>query len=318
MSNPFSEKIDQLLRPYQDYISRETFCQLVDINKAITIPKGKLVSADHKAFLLLAGIIRGYYLDADGNDVTHLFIFGGTTYGSDFLTNDKPHMCNLGALVECTAVELNRVVLLTKIESDPCLMMAYIHKLVSGLEKGISIYRQPRQSGAHCFVSRDYAGVPEPHSPGHPGRKLTTVKIGGARMEDFTKQEPISSRFGAKTTARQITRQYDLRRKNVIVTGGYSGVELEITKALALAGAEVLVPVRNLQKAQAALKGISHVRMDTMNLMKAESIDAFTTRFLATEKPLHPLINDAGIMVTVLNQSSWPFPAYGATLAPPL
>lgn len=35
--------------------------------------------------------MRGFYLDAEGNDVTHMFVFVGNTYGSDFLTTDKPH-----------------------------------------------------------------------------------------------------------------------------------------------------------------------------------------------------------------------------------
>lgn len=51
MSNLSSEKIDQFLKPYQKTIDRETFCQLVDIHKGIIIPKGELISADHKAFL---------------------------------------------------------------------------------------------------------------------------------------------------------------------------------------------------------------------------------------------------------------------------
>lgn len=137
MNNPFSEKIDQILEPYRDYISQETFCQLADVKKTITLPKGELVSADHKAFLLLSGIIRGYYLDADGNDVTHLFLFEGTTYGSDFLTTDKPHVCNFEAIEECTVVELNRAALLTRIKSDPGLMMVYIHMLEEALKRKI-------------------------------------------------------------------------------------------------------------------------------------------------------------------------------------
>jgi len=121
---------------------------------------------------------------------------------------------------------------------------------------------------------------------------------------ETTKQEPIKSRYGAKTTAKQIAKQYDLNGKNVIVTGGYSGVGLEITKALVMAGAKVLVPVRNKQKAQATLKGIPNVEMDTMNLMEPDSIDAFADRFLATGKPLHLLINDAGIMAPPLKRDS--------------
>ena len=121
-------------------------------------------------------------------------------------------------------------------------------------------------------------------------------------MENQTKQEPIQSKFGAKTTADQIARACDLKGKNVIVTGGYSGVGMEITKALAKAGAQVLVPVRNKEKALAALGSIPQVEMDAMNLMDPASIDGFAERFLATGKPLHILINDAGIMAPPLRR----------------
>jgi len=137
MNDKFVSKIDQMLKQYNGYISRETLNQLVDIHKSIVIPKGDLISADHKSFLLLSGIIRGYYLDADGNDVTHMFIFEGTTYGSDFLTTDKPHMCSFEALEECIAVEINRTVLLEKIKSDSSLMMEYIHMLEEALKRKI-------------------------------------------------------------------------------------------------------------------------------------------------------------------------------------
>lgn len=123
-------------------------------------------------------------------------------------------------------------------------------------------------------------------------------------MENITKQEPIKSKFGAKSTAKEIASQYDLRGKNAIVTGGYSGVGLEITKALAKAGAKVLVPVRNIQKAKIALKNIPNIEMDIMNLMEPDSIDAFAERFLSTGKPLHILINDAGIMAPPLRRDS--------------
>lgn len=123
-------------------------------------------------------------------------------------------------------------------------------------------------------------------------------------MSYKTKQEPIKSKFGPKTTAKEIAGKYNLSGKNVIVTGGYSGVGLEITKALAQAGAKVLVPVRNIKKAQSALRNIPNVEMDTMDLMNAESIDAFANRFISTGKPLHILINDAGIMAPPLKRDS--------------
>ncbi|MFT4147091.1 MAG: SDR family NAD(P)-dependent oxidoreductase [Mobilitalea sp.] len=123
-------------------------------------------------------------------------------------------------------------------------------------------------------------------------------------MGQVTKQEPIKSSFGPKSTAKDVIKKYNLRGKNAIVTGGYSGVGLEITKALARAGVNVLVPVRNIQKAQASLKNIPNVKMDTINLMEPDSIDAFAERFLATGEPLHILINDAGIMAPPLRRDS--------------
>lgn len=119
-----------------------------------------------------------------------------------------------------------------------------------------------------------------------------------------TKQEPVSSRFSAKSTAKEIVKGYDLKGKNAVVTGGYSGIGLEITRALAQSGARVLVPVRNMQKAQNALKNIPHVETDTLDLMDPDSIDAFAGRFLSRREPLHILINDAGIMAPPLRRDS--------------
>ncbi|MFL0195050.1 Crp/Fnr family transcriptional regulator [Clostridium sp. WILCCON 0269] len=137
MNNKFTLKIEQILKHYKKYINEETLNKLVDFNKSITIKKGSIIPTEHKVYLLLSGIIRGYYLDMDGNDVTHLFIFEGSIYGSDFLTIDKPHVCNFETLVECTAIELNRTVLLNQIRTHQGLMMAYINMLEESLKQKI-------------------------------------------------------------------------------------------------------------------------------------------------------------------------------------
>ncbi|MNN23878.1 oxidoreductase [compost metagenome] len=51
-----------------------------------------------------------------------------------------------------------------------------------------------------------------------------------------------------------------------------------------------------------ALKDIPGVEMDTLDFMDPESIDAFAQRFLETNRPLHMLINSAGIMATPLRR----------------
>jgi hypothetical protein len=79
-----------------------------------------------------------------------------------------------------------------------------------------------------------------------------------------TKQEPIKSGYGARTEARDAVGRRDLTGKVAIVTGGYSGLGLETTKALAGAGAIVVVPARTPEKAQKALVGIANVEQDRL------------------------------------------------------
>lgn len=109
-------------------------------------------------------------------------------------------------------------------------------------------------------------------------------------------QQPIGSGFNAKSTASDVIKNIDLTGKVAVVTGGNTGIGLETTKVLAAAGAQVIVPARDIEKAKKNLKGIVNVEIVAMNLMSPTSIDAFTEKFIASGRPLHILINNAGIM----------------------
>ncbi len=119
-----------------------------------------------------------------------------------------------------------------------------------------------------------------------------------------TLQAPIGSGFGAATTAQEIVANIDLSGKTAIVTGGYAGMGLEITKALTAAGATVIVPARDRAKAQLSLGTVANTELESLDLMDAASIDGFATRFLASNRPLHILINNAGIMYPPLERDS--------------
>ena len=47
-----------------------------------------------------------------------------------------------------------------------------------------------------------------------------------------TNQKPTGSNFGAKSEPSEVLAGIELHGKNVIVTGGYSGIGLETTRAL--------------------------------------------------------------------------------------
>lgn len=117
-------------------------------------------------------------------------------------------------------------------------------------------------------------------------------------------QQPIGSGFGAGSTASDVIKGIDLTGKIAIVTGGNAGIGLETTKTLAAAGATVIVPARDLEKAKKNLQGIPNVELETMDLIDPLSIDAFASRFLASDRPLHLLINNAGIMWVPLRRDS--------------
>jgi NAD(P)-dependent dehydrogenase (short-subunit alcohol dehydrogenase family) len=111
----------------------------------------------------------------------------------------------------------------------------------------------------------------------------------------LTQQTPIGSGFGAATTASEVIRGCDLRGKIAIVTGGSSGIGLEATRVLRTAGARVIVPARDCALAATKLQGLDGVEINAMDLIDPASIDAFAESFLATGRPLHILVNSAGI-----------------------
>ncbi|MNQ27134.1 Fatty acyl-CoA reductase [compost metagenome] len=117
-------------------------------------------------------------------------------------------------------------------------------------------------------------------------------------------QQPIGSGFDATSTTSDVIKGIDLKGKIVIVTGGNTGIGLETTKTLANAGATVIVPARDVEKAKKNLEGIKNVEIEIMDIMNPDSIDAFAEKFLLSNRPLHLLINNAGIMWVPLRRDS--------------
>lgn len=117
-------------------------------------------------------------------------------------------------------------------------------------------------------------------------------------------QQPTGSGFNAGSTADDTIKGIDLSGKTAIVTGGNVGIGLETTKTLAAAGATVVVAVRNTEKAGNNLKEVPNVEIEQLDLADPVSIDAFAEKFLASGRPLHLLINNAGIMWVPLRRDS--------------
>ncbi|MFE9250434.1 SDR family NAD(P)-dependent oxidoreductase [Streptomyces sp. NPDC007088] len=111
-----------------------------------------------------------------------------------------------------------------------------------------------------------------------------------------TTQHPIGSGFGARSTASEVIEGIDLTGKLAIVTGGYSGLGLETVRALAGAGAHVVVPARRPEVARENLAGIGNTEVDALDLGDLDSVKEFADRFLASDRSVDILIDNAAIM----------------------
>jgi len=94
----------------------------------------------------------------------------------------------------------------------------------------------------------------------------------------------------------------DLSGKTAIVTGANSGLGFETSKALAGAGASVIMACRNEQKAQSALDeirrahGQAEVETMTLDLADLDSVRTFAAAASQRCATLDLLINNAGVM----------------------
>ncbi len=109
-------------------------------------------------------------------------------------------------------------------------------------------------------------------------------------------QRPLHSGFDAASTARDVLADLDLRGKTAIVTGGHSGLGVETTRALALAGANVVVGARNPDAAREATHGMASVAIAVLDLADPASVAAFVAQFVDARRDVHIVINSAGIM----------------------
>lgn len=70
----------------------------------------------------------------------------------------------------------------------------------------------------------------------------------------------ITTPFNAQSTATEVIAGVDLKGKRAVVTGGASGIGLETARALAAAGAQVTLAVRNTDAGERAAPTASRRR----------------------------------------------------------
>jgi len=113
----------------------------------------------------------------------------------------------------------------------------------------------------------------------------------------------ITTPFNAESTAAEVIAGIDLTDRRAIVTGGASGIGVETARALAGAGAEVTLAVRNVEAGERTAADIvdstgnKQVLVAPLDLADQASVASFVAGW---DGPLHILVNNAGIMASPL------------------
>jgi NAD(P)-dependent dehydrogenase (short-subunit alcohol dehydrogenase family) len=120
-----------------------------------------------------------------------------------------------------------------------------------------------------------------------------------------TAQHPIGSPFGYRSTAREVATDTDLSGKRMVVTGGYSGIGTETVRALAGAGADVIVGARRPALAEEVLADVDGaVTILPLDLADPASIDAFAADVAGRWDRIDVLINNAAVMASPLTRDA--------------
>jgi NAD(P)-dependent dehydrogenase (short-subunit alcohol dehydrogenase family) len=120
---------------------------------------------------------------------------------------------------------------------------------------------------------------------------------------------PITSPFGHHSTALEVAAGHDLAGKTALITGASSGLGVETARVLLLAGASVILAVRDVAKTEpvaAELRALhSHAQVDVvqLDLGSLASVHHAASEVLARWPKLDLLINNAGVMATPFSQT---------------
>ena len=131
------------------------------------------------------------------------------------------------------------------------------------------------------------------------------------QMTGTTAHAPIATPFGFDSTAAEVIAGIDLSGKRAIVTGGSSGIGVETARALASAGADITLAVRDCDAGRRTAADINRstgndaVHVGRLDLADPVSVAAFVA---AWDGPLDILVNNAGVMALPerrLTPSGW-------------
>lgn len=127
-------------------------------------------------------------------------------------------------------------------------------------------------------------------------------------MQAVEQMKMKTTTLGKRTTAVEALRGQRLDGRTAIVTGATSGIGVETARALAFAGADVVMACRSAASGEDVAEALraelpstaGRLEVAVLELADLESVRAFVARFLASGRTLDVLVNNAGVMARPL------------------
>ena len=110
------EIMDKISKP-SDYIKKmgrftlsNRVVELIDSNSFIVkFPAGYTVIREgekaHNCYLILKGVVRGYYIDTQGNDITKCFSCENEFFSNEGLRTEAEYSCTIECLEDCLFIQ---------------------------------------------------------------------------------------------------------------------------------------------------------------------------------------------------------------------
>jgi NAD(P)-dependent dehydrogenase (short-subunit alcohol dehydrogenase family) len=125
--------------------------------------------------------------------------------------------------------------------------------------------------------------------------------------------------YGFDTTTDEVIDGVELSGKVAIVTGSSTGLGAETARALAAAGAHVVLAARNRERTEAVAESIranvagADVEFGSLDLTSLDSVRAFAAWYRAEHDDLNLLVNNAGVMYTPFEHTAEGFELHFGT-----
>lgn len=179
----------ELFRDILGLTDEDLIQDLVAIATSGTLKKGELLYREgelsDKITFLFHGLLRGYFLDANGRDITDCFVFG---YGAPVMASidpTEPAIVNVEALTDCTMLQLPIPLVMKLVDTHAQVCRLYTHFLLQSLKRHWAVKSAMYQYDAtqrYQWFLRAYPGLHQQVSGKHIASFLGMTQVTLSRL----------------------------------------------------------------------------------------------------------------------------------------